>query len=167
MKRVYLLINYFLIFIVLFFPVFNSCNTSNERSFSENPEIKKLYDSIEFKMDVIKEPKFPNYSVSIVDYGAVGDGLTMNTEAINKSIEDVYKKGGGKVIIPAGIWLTGPIKLRSNVNLYLEEGALILFSRNFDDYPLIKTSFEGLNTYRCISPIYAYKEKILQLQAKE
>lgn len=165
MKRVYLPI-YFLIFIVLFFPINNSCKSPNERSSSENLEIKKLYDSIEFKMDVIKEPKFPNYSVSIVDYGAVGDGLTMNTEAINKSIEDVNKKGGGKVIIPAGIWLTGPIKLRSNVNLYLEEGALIVFSRNFDDYPLIKTSFEGLNTYRCISPIYAYKEKNIAITGK-
>jgi polygalacturonase len=61
--------------------------------------------------------------------------------------------GGGKVIIPRGIWLTGPIVLQSNINLHAEAGALITFSKNFDDYPLVETSFEGLNTMRCMSPI--------------
>jgi len=55
--------------------------------------------------------------------------------------------------VPRGIWLTGPIVLKSNINLHTEAGALILFSKDFDDYPLVKTSFEGLETYRCQSPI--------------
>ncbi len=89
-----------------------------------------------------------------MDFGAIGDGVTSNTKAFSEAIDAVVKKGGGKVIIPRGVWLTGPIQLKSNINLYAEAGALIIFSKNFDDYPLIETSFEGLNTIRCTSPIY-------------
>lgn len=105
-------------------------------------------------MPEVAEPDFPEYSVNIIDFGAAGDGLTMNTEAIAKAIDQVASRGGGKVIIPRGIWLTGPIILKSNVNIHTEKGALIVFSNDLDDYPLIATSFEGLETYRCISPIY-------------
>ena len=62
-------------------------------------------------------------------------------------------KGGGKLIIPAGIWLTGPITFQSNVNLHLEQGAVIVFSTDFKLYPLVETSYEGRNEYRCFSPI--------------
>ena len=58
------------------------------------------------------------------------------------------------MIVPAGVWYTGPIKLKSNINLHLEKGALILFNPDFELYPIIETSFEGLDTKRCISPIY-------------
>src|SRR5690606_18887362 len=70
-------------------------------------------------------------------------------------IEEVHQKGGGRVTVPRGMWLTGPIALKSNINLHLEDGALLLFSKEFDEYPLIETSFEGLNTIRCVSPISA------------
>ncbi len=113
----------------------------------------KLYEGVVFNMPHVKDPVFPEYSVSIVDYGAVGDGKVMNTEAFSKAIDDVSKKGGGKVIVPRGIWLTGPIELKSNINLHVESGALVLFSENKDLYPLVKTSFEGLNTFRCKSPL--------------
>ena len=109
--------------------------------------------TLEFNMDVINPPKFPDYKVNIVDFGAVGDGETLNTEAINKAINDVAAKNGGTVVIPRGVWYTGPIVLKSNVNLQTEEGALVLFSDDFDQYPLVKTSFEGLETYRCQSPV--------------
>jgi polygalacturonase len=113
-----------------------------------------FYNQLEFKMDKVKEPSFPAYSVSIKDFGAIPDGSTLNTKAFADAIDAVSKKGGGKVVIPRGIWLTGPIQLKSNINLHTEAGALIIFSKNYDDYPLIETSFEGLNTVRCISPIY-------------
>ena len=113
-----------------------------------------IYSDLKFKMERVVEPIFPNYAASIKDYGAVPDGTTFNTKAFADAIDAVAKKGGGKVIVPRGIWLTGPIQLKSNINLYTEEGALILFSKNYDDYPLIETSFEGLNTIRCLSPIY-------------
>ncbi len=115
---------------------------------------KDIYQGLEFKMTKVVEPVFPSYSVSIKEFGAVADGTTLNTKAFADAINAVSNKGGGKVIIPRGIWLTGPIVLKSNINLYAEEGALIIFSKNMDDYPLLETSFEGLNTTRCQSPIY-------------
>ncbi|MCB7306486.1 glycosyl hydrolase family 28-related protein, partial [Bariatricus massiliensis] len=66
--------------------------------------------------------------VNIRDFGALSDGVTLNTEAINNAIKAVSSKGGGKVIIPEGLWLTGPVVLLSNVNLYAEKNALIVFS---------------------------------------
>jgi polygalacturonase len=122
---------------------------------AQEQELGKIYEGIEFDMPRVKETSFPDYAKKITDFGAEAGGLIKNTEAINKAVEEVNSKGGGKVIVPRGIWLTGPIILKSNVNLHLEDGALLLFSRDFDDYPLIETSFEGLKTVRCISPIYA------------
>ncbi|MFO7674332.1 MAG: glycoside hydrolase family 28 protein [Lutibacter sp.] len=113
-----------------------------------------FYENIEFKMKIIQEPSIPNYSVNIKDFGAISGGEILNTEAFEKAIEAVTKKGGGKVIIPAGIWLTGPIILKSKLELHAESGALIIFSADKDLYPIIETSFEGLNTWRCLSPIY-------------
>ncbi|MFT2011384.1 glycoside hydrolase family 28 protein [Pontibacter sp. 13R65] len=112
-----------------------------------------IYEGIEFNMPRVKETSFPNNSAKITDFGAVGDGLTKNTKAFEQAIEAVAAKGGGTVIIPRGMWLTGPIVLKSNINLHAEAGALVLFSKDFDDYPLVKVSFEGLNTVRCQSPI--------------
>ncbi|WP_181307042.1 glycoside hydrolase family 28 protein [Rufibacter sp. XAAS-G3-1] len=112
-----------------------------------------IYEGIEFDMPKVKETKFPNYSVSITKYGAVGDGITKNTQAFAQAIADVAAKGGGRVVIPRGLWLTGPIVLKSNINLHAEAGSMVIFSRDFDDYPVVETSFEGLNTFRCQSPI--------------
>lgn len=113
-----------------------------------------IYDGVEFEMPQIQEPVIPDYSVSITDFGAVSGGIEINTMAFSAAIDAVTKKGRGKVIIPRGIWLTGPITLKSNLELHAAQGALILFSTNKDLYPVIKTNFEGLDTYRCLSPIY-------------
>ncbi len=114
-----------------------------------------IYSNLPFDMPKVEQPSFPKYEVSIVKFGAKGDGVTLNTQAINNAIKAVNAKGGGKVIIPEGIWLTGPIVLLSNVNLYTERNSLILFSDDFELYPIINTSFEGLETRRCQSPISA------------
>ncbi|MES2240175.1 MAG: glycoside hydrolase family 28 protein [Bacteroidota bacterium] len=114
-----------------------------------------IYDGIEFSMPKVKATNFPDYKVSISDFGAVKGGIVKNTDAFAKAINQVSSKGGGKIIVPRGIWLTGPITLKSNINLHLEDGSLIVFSDDFDDYKIIKTSYEGLNAYRCISPINA------------
>ncbi|WP_224994826.1 glycoside hydrolase family 28 protein [Cesiribacter sp. SM1] len=113
-----------------------------------------VYEGVEFNMPRVKETSFPDYTVSITDFGAVGDGITKNTQAITKAIDAVVAAGGGKVLIPSGIWLTGPIILKSNINIHTEEGALVIFSTDREEYPVIETSFEGLDTYRCLSPIY-------------
>ncbi|PTB97302.1 glycoside hydrolase [Marivirga lumbricoides] len=120
---------------------------------TEEDGVTSLYDGLEFDMPEVKEASFPDNGMLITDFKAIGDGLFMNTEAINKTINEVAEKGGGKVVIPRGVWLTGPITLKSNINLHLEEGALLIFSDDKSLYPLVETSFEGLNTYRTQSPI--------------
>jgi polygalacturonase len=119
-----------------------------------NHSAASLYKNLEFAMPVVTEPGFPAYTVSITDFGAVNDGQTLNTKAILDAISEVAGKGGGKVVIPRGLWLTGPIILKSNINLHIEDGALVIFSSDKELYPLIETSFEGNNTFRCLSPIY-------------
>lgn len=121
----------------------------------ENLIDNSIYNDLPFEMPVVEQPTFPDYEVNIVAYGAKNDGKFLNTEAINNAIKAVNAKGGGKVIIPEGLWLTGPIVLLSNVNLYTERNALILFTDDFEAYPIINTSFEGLETRRCQSPISA------------
>jgi polygalacturonase/lysophospholipase L1-like esterase len=114
----------------------------------------EIYRDVEFNMPQVAEPQIPNNTVLITDFGAVGDGVTLNTDAFRKAIESVSAKGGGTVVIPRGIWLTGPVILQNNLRLHAGEGALILFSPDKSLYPLIETSFEGYNTVRCISPLY-------------
>lgn len=111
---------------------------------------------------IINVPEFPDRSVRITDFGAssgecdLNDG-SVNAVAINKAIDTVSSLGGGKVIVPAGIWITGPIRLKSNVNLYLEKQATIKFSKNKAEYPLIITNYEGQQAIRAVSPITAEK----------
>lgn len=117
--------------------------------------IEDLYEALPFDMPVVQRPSFPDYQVDIRDFGAKADGETLNTEAINNAIKAVSEKGGGKVVIPEGLWLTGPVVLQNNVNLHVEKNALVLFSGDADLYPLVRTSFEGLDMLRCQSPISA------------
>jgi polygalacturonase len=111
------------------------------------------YQNLPFKMQQIKPPVFKSNTVSVAESGGVGDGLTLNTKAFESAIAKLSSKGGGKLLVPAGVWFTGPIVLKSNINLHLEKGALILFSPDMSLYPLVNTSFEGLETKRCQSPI--------------
>lgn len=99
-------------------------------------------------------PSFPDRTVSIADYGATSGGGVLNTEAFGRAIAACVTAGGGKVVVPPGIWLTGPIRLESNINLHVEAGALVLFSPSFEDYPLIRTTFEGHERVRCMAPLY-------------
>lgn len=103
----------------------------------------------------IEIPDFPNAQNSIQDFGAIGDGVHSNTKEINTAIEHLSNLGGGTVNVPRGIWLTGPIELKSNINFHLEDGAMILFSKNKEEYPLIMTDYEGQPCIRALSPIYA------------
>ncbi|MDR8393337.1 glycoside hydrolase family 28 protein [Aliifodinibius sp. S!AR15-10] len=113
-----------------------------------------FYEGISFDMPKVPVPEFPDYSVNIEEFGAVPDGNTLNTEAFRKAIAHVAEQGGGRVVIPQGIWKTGPITLQSNINLHAEKGALVIFSGDKELYPLVDTSFEGLDTWRVMSPIY-------------
>lgn len=144
----------FFVFAMALLPV--ACAQKNEMQKLESVIDEGVYEGLPFEMQQVEQPVFPEYSVNITDFGAVADGKTLNTEAINNAIKDVNSKGGGKVVIPAGLWLTGPIELKSNVNLYTEQNSLILFTDDFNAYPILETSFEGLETRRCQSPISAW-----------
>jgi polygalacturonase len=114
-----------------------------------------------------KRPEFPDKSISIVEFGAKAGGTFKNTKAINDAIRKTSKSGGGKVIVPEGKWLTGPIVLLSNVNLHLEEGAEILFSQDFDDYlPAVLTNWEGSEVYSYSPFIYAYEQENIAITGK-
>ncbi|MCX5632404.1 MAG: glycoside hydrolase family 28 protein [Phycisphaerae bacterium] len=115
----------------------------------------------------IKAPQFPNRDFNITDYGAVGDGKTNCTEAINKAISAANEAGGGRVVVPAGTFLTGAIYLKSNVNLYVSEGAVIKFSTDPNAYlPAVFTRWEGVECMNYSPLIYAYKEKNIAITGK-
>lgn len=107
-----------------------------------------------FEMPEVKLPSFQDNTFNIIEFGGINNGITLNTTAFNNAINACSSAGGGKVIVPAGVWLTGSIELKNNVNLHLEKGALVLFSSNYDDFPLIVTTYEGTETVRCMSQIY-------------
>ncbi len=104
-------------------------------------------------------PTFPDKSFNIVKFGAVSDGITDNTEAFVNAIKQCSDEGGGKVVVPKGKYLTAPIHLLDNVNLHLESGSEILFSKNIADYPIVPTSYEGTELMNFSPLIYAYKKK--------
>jgi len=102
----------------------------------------------------VKATSFRADTVTVTKYGAVADGVTSNTAAFQQAIETCAKAGGGVVLVPRGHWLTGPLTMRSNVNLHVAAGALVQFSRRREDYQLIKTNWEGLDAVRNQPLIY-------------
>ena len=82
-------------------------------------------------------PQFPAHDFMLTGYGGIGDGHTLNTTAFQHAIEACSAAGGGRVIVGAGKWLTGPIRLLSYVNLYLTADAIVPFSNDHTLYPLI------------------------------
>jgi polygalacturonase len=97
---------------------------------------------------------------NVITFGASSDGQTMCTEAIHKAIEMAASGGGGTVYFPSGTYLTGPIHLQSHITLYLDAGATIKFSTNFDDYlPMVPSRWEGITVTNFSPLIYAYQAK--------
>lgn len=105
----------------------------------------------EFKAEL---PNICDKEYVITSYGAVSGGVVSNTKAFAAAVDEA-SHSGGKVIVPDGIWLTGPIGLKSGVELHLEDNAVILFDKNKEEYPLIETDYEGIKRIRATSPIYA------------
>ena len=106
-------------------------------------------------LPVIAKTSFKADTFNIVKYGAINDGITLNTKAINDAIIACNKKGGGVVVVPKGLWITGPIELKSNVNLHLQKNSILQFTRDFDQYPLVASNWEGLPQMRNQSPLWA------------
>lgn len=120
-----------------------------------------------FPMPAIKTFVFPDRSFNIRKYGAKSDGKKVNTEAINKTIEVCSKMGGGSVIVPAGTWITGPIHFKSNVNLVLEENAVLSFVDDPKAYlPAVMTTWEGIECYNYSPLIYALECENIAITGK-
>ena len=122
---------------------------------SEGDKYASVYENLPFEMPQVVQPSIPAREVCITEFGAVGDGMTLNTEAFAKAIDGLAEQGGGRVNVPDGIWFTGPIVLKDNIELHLSNHAMILFSPDQSLYPLTEIIFEGLNTWRMQSPISA------------
>lgn len=106
----------------------------------------------------VQPPEFPDFEVSIVDFGADPSGGEKSTSAFDAAISEVSERGGGRVVVPDGTFLTGAIHLQDNVDLHLEDDATVLFSQDKSDYlPVVKTRFEGVELYNYSPFIYGYQ----------
>lgn len=126
-------------FLLLCFVVFSVCIHAQQKN----------------KLPVVKQVSFKKDTFDITRYGAKADGITLNTNAINNAITECSKKGGGVVVIPAGLWLTGPVELKTNVNLHLKKSALLQFTDDLNQYKLVAGNWEGLPQMRNQSPLSA------------
>src|SRR5690606_12861327 len=106
-----------IIFSLIILSLVIGCKTESKK------QVTQEEDAADLIIESITTPEFPDTNFSIMDYGAVADGITDNTPAIKDAIQACVEAGGGKVIIPAGKFLTGPIHLKSNVNLHLEKNS--------------------------------------------
>jgi polygalacturonase len=109
----------------------------------------------------VRRPWFPGRYFPVTDFGAKGDGTTLNTQAFAKAIAACHRAGGGHVIVPAGgSFLTGAIHLRSNVDLHVEQNATILFSQNPADYlPVVFTRWQGIELMNYSPFVYCYGQR--------
>lgn len=115
----------------------------------------------------IKPPKFPARDFSITEYGARAGVDNDNTEAIRKAIEACHASGGGRVVVPPGVFQTGAIHLLSNVNLHVAEGATLKFSADPAKYlPVVYTRFEGTECMNYSPLIYAFEQQNLAVTGR-
>lgn len=112
----------------------------------------------------IVAPSFPDKDFPVTAYGAVGDGRQDCSDAIAKAITACSKAGGGRVVVPAGTYLTGPIHLQNNVNLHLAKDAIIRFSQDTRKYlPQVLTRFESIELMNYSPFVYAFEKENIAL----
>ncbi len=115
----------------------------------------------------IEQPTFRAKDYKLLDYGKKSKTKGfLYTELINKVIDVCSREGGGRVVIPKGTWLTGPITIKDNVNLHLEEGATLLFTPDTTQYPVVRTRWEGMDCYNYQPMVYAIGAKNIALTGK-
>jgi len=134
---------------------------ASTRSFWNEAQYKQIEQSI-------RVPQFADKTYLITKYGAKTDATAAkNQKAIQKAIDLCSKKGGGKVIVPAGSkFLTGAIHLKSGVNLEVQEGAVLEFAFEPELYPIVETSWEGLECFNLSPCVYAFKAKDIAITGK-
>lgn len=141
--------------VALLFTLQLSCKTNNTNTVNADP-----WNQMDTILARIVAPTFPDKNFNITDYGAKGDSVTDCTAAFAKAIAACSEAGGGKVIVPEGKFSTGPIHLKSNVNLHISKGAVVLFSRDTKKYlPQVYTRFEAVELMNYSPLIYAYEQE--------
>lgn len=143
---------------LLFLYVVTGCITKDNRN-KESIVVDALKIDAPFEMPDIKVPYFSMCKqFSIIDFGAIQGDIEKTSKAISDAFSEANRIGGGIVVIPQGEWLTKKIHFKSNVNLHLEEGAVLLFSEKPEDYlPAVHTTWEGMECYNYSPLVYAYK----------
>ena len=136
---------------IVFACLLQACSQPATRCSAEKYDY--LYENLPFEMPRVQEPVFLDHQENIIRHGGVPDGMTLNTDAFAKAMDALTKKGGGTLIVPKGLWLTGPIVLQNNINLHLEDGAVVLFNPEISLYQVIQTTYEGRTARRCQSPV--------------
>ena len=116
----------------------------------------KYYQNLPVKMVQPLAPEISDYSVNIKDFGGVGDGLTLNTEAFAKAIKALDNKGGGHLVVPEGVWLKGLISLKDNIDLHLEKNAILMATPDRTQHFKVK---DGVKDKKCSPLISASKRK--------
>jgi polygalacturonase len=117
------------------------------------------WDELPKILRTIKAPRFRDHAVYVNNFGAVGDNKTDSTEAFQKAIDACSQAGGGRVVVPKGEFSTGAIVLKSKVNLNLDQGATIRFSRDTSKYPVVYTRYEGTELMNYSPFIYAFEQE--------
>ncbi len=108
----------------------------------------------------IKPPVFPDLDCPITKFGAKPDGVTEATVAFRRAIAECSSKGGGRVVGPPGVYLSGPIHLKSSINLHIQKGATVRFSTDPSHHlPVVKTRFEGIESMGYSPLIYAHGQE--------
>lgn len=118
------------------------------------------YRNLPVNMTPVTAPVIPSNTVNIKDFGGQGDGITLNTEAFRKAISALEKQGGGSLVVPAGVWLTGLISLKDNIDLHLEKNAIVMAS---PDKSLFVKEKDGKKDTKCTPMISANKSKNISI----
>jgi polygalacturonase len=148
--------------ILFIFLLLVSCLNNSVRE-----KINRGWETADEIIDNLKDPVFSEREFLLTDFGAVSDGTTDCTDSFRKAIQKCHDEGGGKIIIPPGIYLSGAIHMLSNVHMHFEEGAKILFTTNKEKYlPNVYTRFEGMECMNYSPFIYAYNQENIALTGK-
>jgi polygalacturonase len=126
----------------------------------QQPAASPAWDALPALLARISPPTFPARDFSVTTFGGVGDGVTDCSRAFQRAIEQCSASGGGRVVVPPGVFLTGPIHLKNNVNLYVSADATIRFSTRPENYlPPVVTRWEGVDCMNYSALVYAYEQE--------
>jgi polygalacturonase len=118
------------------------------------------------KMPVVKTPVFKTDTFNVKKFGAQPDGVTLSTKSINDAITACSNSGGGVVLLEEGVWLTGPVYLKNNVNLHLKSGAMLLFTKDKSQFKLIEGNWEGQPAVVHEAPVSGYNLENIAITGK-